>query len=65
LGGAASETVGGWFAAPTVILATADDALRPVLSYAIAFTVYVPAATAVHEKAYGDVVSVPSSVVPL
>jgi hypothetical protein len=49
----------------TVTVLVVEDVLAPLLSYAIAFTVYVPATTDNQVNEYGDVVSLLSSVVPL
>ena len=49
----------------TVMLIALEVVTAPALSVALAVSVKFPAATLFHVKLYGDVVSVPNSVLPL
>src|SRR5688572_8813313 len=65
LGGAVSETLGGWLAGGlTVMVRAADVVVAPSSSVARAVSEYVPAGTLFQAMLYGLVVSLPISVVP-
>ena len=62
--GAVSDTAGAAFADVTCTVAAGEVVCAPSASYAIAVTVYVPAATDDHVAVYGEVVAVASLVAP-